>query len=289
MLCVGLAGRRPWPDAAQVPHRRSLRAHITRVHSMSWTNARPTGGSYVRGSPAVGFLASEKNTPLSAVLPGLEVMHPFCLHPVFSPTLVSFPCNFSHPVPPTLAPLRNPICPWDASNRWHRAFSRDSLTMRSNRAQLETLGFSDEVAPTVDDSVLVPAVTGGKLRYLLRPRAEAQQQLGQTSFLRPVDYGLTSSSLGSSCALRPMGTPDYLASTPRLPVMQSPEDRPTRSPSPYGDGEASPTSLIRPAHLKINGEYTSRTFQPRRFGHPQVWRSSTQEQWAQVHGARAFH
>ena len=137
--------------------------------------------------------------------------------------------------------------------------------------------------------MLVPAVTGGKLRYLLRPRAEAQQQLGQTSFLRPVDYGLTSSSLGSSCALRPMGTPDYLASTPRLPVMQSPEDRPTRSPSPYGDGEASPTSLIRPAHLKINGEYTSRTFQPRRFGHPQVWRSSTQEQWAQVHGARAFH
>ena len=71
VLCVGLVG--VGPTQAQVPHRRSLRAHIyARVHSMSWTNARPTGGSYVRGSPAVGFLASEKNTPLSAVLPGLE-------------------------------------------------------------------------------------------------------------------------------------------------------------------------------------------------------------------------
>jgi hypothetical protein len=143
---------------------------------------------------------------------------------------------------------------------------------------------------------LVPAVTGGKLRYFLRPQAEAQQ-LGQTSTtLRPVALGSSTSSFGSSGGLRPMDTPAYLASTPRLPVMRHPEDRPARAPSPYGGGELSPTRLLTPAHLKsratsvnTNGEYTTHTFEPRRFGHPQVWRSSTQEQWAQVHGARAFH
>ena len=60
--CVRSAARRATEERPKV-----CRSHRT-PHAiyMSWTNARPTGGSYVRGSPAVGFIASEKNTPLSA-------------------------------------------------------------------------------------------------------------------------------------------------------------------------------------------------------------------------------
>ena len=87
-------------------------------------------------------------------------------------------------------------------------------------------------------------------------------------------------------SVRPMGTPAYLGHVARLPVVRPPEDR--RSPSPYGYGERSPTRLLTPQHLKRNGEYTPQTFEPRRFGRPQMWQSSTQSQWASVHGQRAF-
>ena len=56
--------------------------------------SRATGGTYVRGAPAIGKISSHHVTPLC---------------------------------PPQLAPLRNPICPWDAAYSWHRgerAFAR---------------------------------------------------------------------------------------------------------------------------------------------------------------------
>ena len=227
---------------------------------MSTTVSKPTGGSFVRGSPQIGVVSTNYNTPL---------------------------------VPPTLAPLRNPICPWDASTTWHRAFAPNSLTMRSNARQLQTLGLPAPPPPPTDDGIyLVPCVTGGKLRYLAR----SPSQLLQNSMERPATsagFHQSSSSSMSSMAMSSSSfasarehTPAYLGSVARLPVMRQPED--LHSPSPYADLH-SPTRLLTPQHLKHNGEYRQQTFAPRRFGQPHVWRSIMQEQWESVHGPRAHY
>ena len=200
----------------------------------------------MRGSPAIGRIASGSGVT------------PLC--------------------PPQLTTLRNPICPWDASTRWHRAFAPDSLTLRSNAPQLRHLGMpAAPPSPDTDrDMCLVPAVTGGALRFLVRPRSEV-----------PGARGLMGSSDSSLLRLRSPSliapsAPSYLSYTPRLPALPSS----SRASSPAGYDN--PHRIFMPAHLKKNGVFESKTFEARRMGRPQVWKTSAQEMSESVHGLRAY-
>jgi len=212
-----------------------------------------TGGTSVRGSPAIGKLVKTAITPL---------------------------------MPPELAPLRNPICPWDASTRWFKAFEADGLTVRSNQPQLQSLGISSNVfaPPKVGEpQCLAPAVTGGRLSFVVRPFGEVDER----GYARP--HGI--SALGSG-----LHTSGYLFSTEKLPVLPVlPSIKPAHGPEPT-IGERSPraTPMLTPAHLLRNAQneahHAQKTyaFAPRRIGNQKNWTTMAMEQSQQVFGERAY-
>jgi len=211
-----------------------------------------TGSSCVRGSPVVGKVVTNSVTPL---------------------------------MPPQLAPIRNPICPWDAGQRWHRGFEPWSLTVRSTEPGLGVPTHTLH-APR-EQEVLVPAVSGGRLRFVVRPQTEVDDR-GNA-----LPRGMQSLHAG-------LETPSYLYATEKLPGLKT-------APSPDSDGAptamlgSKPTPLLTPAHLLRNGQDDTMhcqkrsIFEPRRtgdvkkFGHPnQNWTTMSMEQSKHVYGVKAF-
>jgi len=256
---------------------------------MNYGGARvpATGGTCVRGHAVVGKTCTDSVAPL---------------------------------MPPDLTPIHNPICPWDVAGRWGRAFSPDSLTIRSNVPQLQKLGASPRPATTRGGSedylssqrVFAPACSGdGRLRFVMRWPEEVDTSSGNES-----PRGLTTLSNG-------LETPGYLYSTRSLPYRT---DDPLVGPAPtsfphgpafvpnpakpvnahkggpsksgilVGDegSDARPSPRITPAHLVRNGMTDSSTiiyktslFTPRRIGNRKMWLTSAMEREEQVHGNAA--
>ena len=125
---------------------------------------------------------------------------------------------------------------------------------------------------------LVPAVTGGSLRFLVRPRSEVP---GARGLMGSPDSSLLRPRTPSTVDPR---APSYLSYTPRLPALPSTSS--SRAPSP--GGYDNPNRMFMPAHLKNNGVFEAKTFEARRMGRPQVWKTSAQEMSESVYGARAF-
>jgi len=206
-----------------------------------------TGHTCVRGSPVVGRVVTDKVMPL---------------------------------MPPTLAPLHNPICPWDASFRWKRAFTADSLTMRSNEPQRTAMGLPPPAASFGDSHSLVPAVSQGRLRYVVRPVDEMSAM--KTTAGKP--FGSFANT---------MDTPGYFGSTNRLPVLKTPE------PSAMSDSpRLTPAHLLRNSYdeMSLQKPYV---FQPRRVGSDKIgegrfangssrWQTIAQERDEQVYGEKAL-
>ena len=187
-------------------------------------------------------------------------------------------------MPPHFVPLHNPICPWDASTARQRAFDPMSITVRSNQAQLQKLGYAspravEGAADTADAELSLSAsVTDGQLRFVVRPTAE-------------VDSGGRPTALGLGTLRSGLETPAYLYSTTRLPVAAAPAQ--SAVAVALGAGTPRATPYLTPAHLLRNAQdnvmHASKTslFSPRRRGDPRVWQTMAMEQSEQVYGARA--
>ena len=182
-------------------------------------------------------------------------------------------------MPPHFVPLHNPICPWDASTARQRAFDPMSITVRSNQAQLQKLGYESPRAIEAADAELSlsASVTDSQLRFVVRPTTEVD------SGGRPTTRGLGTLRLG-------LETPAYLYSTTRLPVAAP---APSAVATALGAGSPRATPYLTPAHLVRNAQdnvmHASKTslFSPRRRGDPRVWQTMAMEQSEQVYGARA--
>lgn len=198
---------------------------------MSWTlspgtmgGARTpaTGGTCVRGSGAVGRTCTGYVTPL---------------------------------MPPDFAPLRNPICPWEAGSQRSRAFGPNSLTMRSNIPQLQSLGRPSPRPATAADGEhmsLVPTVTDLGLSFRIAPASDAEDL--NASSMSVTARGLDRLRSGLDTA------PPYLYSTSRLPVLNgldATSPRSSRATTPRG---------ISP-HL----------LPQRRIGNPKMWTTISME------------
>lgn len=244
-----------------------------------------TGASSVRGHGAIGRTVSADVTPL---------------------------------MPPVLAFKSNPIHPWDASFTWHRAFTPQSLTQRSNKPQLDALGMAPRSMAT--STMATGMDTNGFANYIMAGSSEADSPgpgesasprsimtpaVTQSGALRFVarriedDHALsgTMSDVGSPRGLGQLkgqmdhGVPNYLYTTKRLPVPSEPRGD---SPLPGGTPLRESPRRLTPAHLLRNGlddttgYARSQVFSPRRFGSNSTWQTMNMEFNERAFGARAY-
>ena len=206
-----------------------------------------TGGSVVRGHAAVGRVATDHVVPA---------------------------------MPPHLATLSHPICPWDSATRWHRAFPPLSFTRRSNEPQLQKLGYDTTIEPEPDLCLSPSMSSDGRLRFVVRPTTEVD------AHGRPEARGFGTLRSG-------LETPNYLYTTQKLPVLppaRSSEQGAGPEPAGYSPRAA---PLLTPAHLRRNVQddvapcTKTYLFSPRRLGNPNVWKTMAMEQHEQVFGAKS--
>jgi len=190
-------------------------------------------------------------------------------------------------MPPTLAPLHNPICPWEASHTWSRAFTADGLTMRSNKPQLEALGLPTPRPETADGSSLVPAVSQGRLCFVMRPIAETKRMAAEKA--------APFTSFHSAMQAQP-----YLYATNRLPVTAASARAKT---TPFGAPRPPATErpCLTPAHLQRNsydpilnykrpGHFSARRLGSSRFTDgSRQWQTMAMEQNESVFGEKAHY
>ena len=172
-------------------------------------------------------------------------------------------------VPPTLHPLRNPICPWDAEYGYHRAYETGQ-----------------------EPEVLVPAaVSGHGLRFLLRPAASARAFAEESTyptferrFQGPPDQ--------PKAALPPFAYPE-----PQLPFGRGrpmPMQVGSAYPPPTPSSPAAAAAMYPPLspygfpqeHRRLqNLHYEVR---PRNHGDSRVWQTSSMLMNVQAFGGAAY-
>ena len=203
-------------------------------------------------------------------------------------------------MPPTLTPLRNPVCPWDAEYGWHRAF---------------------EARP--EATIMVPAACGANgLRFLLR--SSYQEESNYPSLTRrpqwspaaseeeeepepqqpPYTYAQPRMPFGKGRPVPtilgiaydqepPAAAPAAVVVSPRpsssLPFVQPPPTPlPQPPPTPLGGTQPTPLSPLGYPQRHRKGDslaYESRT---RRFGDPSRWQTSSMEMSVACNGAAAY-